>query len=117
MWQLPECNGRKVPILKIIEIRSIYYGNNKPNLSNLELDDFENYSMEYFENFNLLVRSLLTKNYTKTIEYISECEELVPNEANLIFLRHLYNKGLGNNELSNKNLESLAKTKLKYLLK
>jgi hypothetical protein len=107
MWQLPECNGRKVPIIKTVEFWNIIYDNNK----------IGKFSMEYNEYFKLSVYMFLNKNYNESLEYIDKCENLVTNDANLILLRYLCYKGMGNNQLSDKNLELLNKTKLKYLLK
>jgi hypothetical protein len=115
MWVLPMLNGKCVSIVKIIEIRITYSGGDRVDYS--KLDDLGEYSMEYYENFNLVGRSMLNKDYIKALEYIAEGEDLRPNEPNFLFLKYLCYKEMGNNELSTENLNLLKETPLKYLVK
>lgn len=115
MWQLPKLNGKDVSIVKIFEVRITYSGSGRVDYS--KLDDLGEYTMEYFENFNLVARSVLNKDYTKALEFIAEGEDLRPNEPNFLFLKYLCYKEMGNNELSTENLYLVKGTALKYLVK
>ncbi|WP_160112275.1 hypothetical protein [Aquimarina sp. AU58] len=116
MWKLPKLNNKKVPILYFIEDR-VNKKKTQKKLLNFAPHTFKKYSDTYYKNFHKAVLNIKQKNYEEALKYIAICENVNPNEPNLIFYNIRCYEKIGNMKKSNENKEILKNTKLKYLLK
>lgn len=98
MWTLPTLNGEKVTVVKIYDDRDIM-PRESTNIFDFTPLKFKKYSNEYRNCFRMVARYILTKKYDKALEGISRCEAIIHSEENLLYLKHLCHKNLGNLEL------------------